>query len=104
HGFPLDWNLWPIEEWPRHIERVRAEFGRPVWITETGVSSFVGEQKAAWGLRRMREAVRDENVYWYTLLDLEPNVEATTRHRKREGSAYFRHYHFGLLYHDGRPK
>jgi len=104
HGFPMDWNLWPMEHWPRQIETVRSEFGRPVWVTETGVSSFVGEARAAWGMRRMRRILQGEKVYWYTLLDLEPQVEATTRHRKAEGSGYFRHYHFGLLRHDGTPK
>ena len=28
HGFPLDWNLWPIDEWPRRVaERPYAKFG-----------------------------------------------------------------------------
>lgn len=104
HGFPLDWNLWPLESWPRHLETVRAAFDRPVWVTETGVSSFVSERMAAWGTRRMAELLRGERVYWYSLLDLDPSVAATTRHNKREGSGYFRHFHFGLLRHDGTPK
>lgn len=104
HGFPLDWNLWPIDEWPAQLDRLRAEFDKPVWITETGVSSFASEDMAAWGLRRSRELLRGERVYWYTLLDLHPELEATTRHKAREGSAYFRHFHFGLLRHDGTPK
>ncbi len=104
HGFPLDWNLWPIEAWPEQIGRVREEFGLPVWVTETGVSSFATGAKAAWGMRRMKEVLAGEEVYWYTLLDLEPAVEATTRHKQAEGSGYFRHFHFGLLEHDGTPK
>lgn len=104
HGFPFDWNLWPIEEWPERIERIREEFGRPVWITETGVSSFGGEELALWGLKRSREILRDQRVYWYTLLDLDPAREATTRHKSAEGSSYWRHFHFGLLRHDGTPK
>lgn len=104
HGFPLDWNLWPMEEWPARIAAVRDEFQRPVWVTETGVSSFVSEEKAAWGIRRMQELLRGERVFWYTLMDLRPDVEATTRHREAEGSGYFRHFHFGLLRHDGTPK
>lgn len=104
HGFPMDWNLWPMEQWPEHIDSVRAEFDRPVWVTETGVSTFVSEKKAAWGMRRMQEFLRGEKVYWYTLLDLQPEVEATTRHKQAEGSGYFRHFHFGLLRHDGTPK
>lgn len=104
HGFPYDWNLWPAEEWPARIEALRSEFGLPVWVTETGVSSFVGEEMAAWGMRRTREILAGENVYWYTLLDLDPAREATTRHKAAEGSSYWRHFHFGLLTHDGRPK
>lgn len=104
HGFPLDWNLWPMEEWPEQVERIRSEFARPVWITETGVSSLVSERKAAWGLQRLRDILLGETVYWYTLVDLAPDMEATTRHKKAAGSGYARHYCFGLLRHDGTPK
>ncbi len=104
HGFPLDWNLWPLEEWPDHLDRIRREFHRPVWVTETGVSSFASEETAAWGLRRSREVLQGERVFWYTLLDLSPEREATTRHKQAEGSSYWRHFHFGLLRHDGTPK
>jgi beta-xylosidase len=104
HGFPYDWNLWPIEEWPQRLDQLRSEFERPVWITETGVSSFASEEVAAWGLRLSREVLRDEKVYWYTLLDLAPDREATTRHKQAEGTSYWRHFHFGLLQHDGTPK
>ena len=104
HGFPFDWNLWPIEEWPERIERLREEFGRPVWITETGVSSFASETVAEWGLRESRRVLAEEKVFWYTLMDLSPEREATTRHRQAEGSSYWRHFHFGLLRHDGTPK
>ncbi|HLL31059.1 MAG TPA: beta-xylosidase, partial [Allosphingosinicella sp.] len=24
HGFPLDWNLWPINEWPQKIAEIEA--------------------------------------------------------------------------------
>ena len=33
-----------------------------------------------------------------------PDVEATTRHKQAEGSGYWRHFHFGLLTHEGTPK
>lgn len=104
HGFPLDWNLWPMEEWPDRLSRLRAEFGKPVWITETGVSSFASEAVAARGLRRSHELLKGETVFWYTLLDLAAEREATTRHKQAEGSGYFRHFHFGLLRSDGTPK
>ena len=104
HGFPLDWNLWPLEEWPQHLRALADEFGKPVWVTETGVSSFASEAVAAWGLRRSLCILRGQKVFWYTLLDLAPGHEATTRHKQAEGSAYFRHFHFGLLRSDGTPK
>ncbi len=94
----------PSRSGPSAWISLRAEFGKPVWITETGVSSFASEDVASWGLRRSREILADERVYWYTLLDLDPDREATTRHKQAEGSSYFRHFHFGLLTHDGRPK
>ena len=104
HGFPLDWNLWPLDEWPARIAAIREEFGKPVWVTETGVSSFATEAVGAWGLRRSHDLLAGERVYWYSLLDLAPRYEATTRHKRAEGSSYVRHFHFGLLTHDGRPK
>jgi beta-xylosidase len=104
HGFPLDWNLWPIEEWPERIEAVRREFGKPVWVTETGVSSYASEAVGEWGLRRAQALLRGEQVYWYSLMDLPPRYEATTRHKRAEGSSYLRHFHFGLLRWDGTPK
>lgn len=104
HGFPFDWNLWPAEEFPARIDALREEFGLPVWVTETGASSFGGERLAAWGTRRLAHLLEDEKVYWYTLLDLPPRYRATTRHHEAEGCSYWRHFHFGLLRHDGTPK
>jgi hypothetical protein len=104
HGFPHDWNLWPMHHWPEKLEMLRAEFGKPVWITETGVGSYVSQEIAAWGLRESLRILRGERVYWYTLFDLAPEREATTRHKAAEGSSYWRHFHFGLLKHDGTPK
>ncbi|HEX7118111.1 MAG TPA: hypothetical protein VF212_04950 [Longimicrobiales bacterium] len=106
HGFPYDWNLWHPEDWPRKILEVREEFGMPVWVTETGVSSWASECNMAWGLRRIAPILKRaaERVHWYTLFDLSPEREATTRHGAAEGSAYWRHFHFGLLRADGSPK
>jgi beta-xylosidase len=104
HAFPFDWNLWPLEEWPERLDAIAAEFGKPVWVTEVGASSFAGEELAAWGLRRIRETLAGRRAYWYTLLDLDPAREATTRHKQAEGSSYWRHFHFGLLRWDGTPK
>ncbi len=106
HGFPFDWNLWHAEEWPRKLAEIREEFGLPVWITETGVSSWASEDNLRWGLRRSAPLLQRsaERVYWYTLYDLAPERQATTRHGAAEGSSYWRHFHFGLLRADGSPK
>lgn len=106
HGFPLDWNLWPLEEWPQKLASVAAVTHLPVWVTEAGVSTFASEAVQAFGLRRTAEALRGrtERVHWYSLFDLPPEWGAMTRHKKAEGSSYFRHFHMGLVRPDGRPK
>src|SRR4051794_12157248 len=43
HGFPLDWNLWSIDEWPDKLAEIRADIRLPLWVTEVGVSSFGAE-------------------------------------------------------------
>lgn len=106
HGFPLDWNHWGIDEWPAKIAEVEAETHLPVWITEVGASSFGADEVQVFGLRRSAELLlgRSERVYWYSLLDLPQAWGATTRHRESEGSAYYRHFHLGLIRADGTPK
>src|SRR5690606_22371600 len=44
HGFPLDWNLWQMDEWPEQIAQVRAVTDLPVWVSEVGVSTFGAEE------------------------------------------------------------
>lgn len=106
HGFPLDWNLWQIAEWPAKIEEIRAVTSLPVWVTEVGVSSFGAEEVQAWGLTRTAELLtgRAPRIHWYSLYDLPSHWEATTRHKEAEGSSYYRHFHMGLLREDGTPK
>ncbi|HHY48395.1 MAG TPA: beta-xylosidase [Alphaproteobacteria bacterium] len=106
HGFPLDWNLWQIEEWPARIAEIEAVTDRPVWVTEVGVSSFGSEEVQAWGLSRTAELLKDKSprVFWYSLYDLPRAWEATTRHKEAEGSSYYRHFYMGLLREDGSPK
>ena len=72
HGFPLDWNLWQIDEWPAKIDEIRAVTDKPVWVTEVGVSSFGAEEVQAWGLRRTAELLigRAPRIHWYSLYDL----------------------------------
>jgi beta-xylosidase len=106
HGFPLDWNLWYIEEWPRKLDEIRATTSLPIWVSEVGVSSFGAEEVQAWGVDRTAELLvgRAPRIHWYSLYDLPRAWEATTRHKEAEGSSYYRHFHMGLLREDGTPK
>jgi beta-xylosidase len=106
HGFPLDWNLWPIHEWPQRVREIEAVTSHPVWVTEVGVSSFGAEEVQAWGLRRTAELLsgRVPRIHWYSLYDLPQSWGATTRHKEAEGSSYYRHFYMGLIREDGTPK
>ncbi|MQW88304.1 beta-xylosidase [Sinorhizobium saheli] len=106
HGFPLDWNLWQIDEWPRKLDELRAVTDLPIWISEVGVSSFGAEDVQLWGLKRTAELLegRADRVQWYSLYDLPRSWQATTRHKEAEGSSYYRHFYMGLLREDGSPK
>jgi beta-xylosidase len=106
HGFPLDWNLWQIDEWPAKLREIQAVTDLPVWVSEVGVSSFGAEQVQAWGVARTTELLkgRAPRIHWYSLCDLPRAWEATTRHREAEGSSYYRHFYMGLLREDGTPK
>ncbi len=106
HGFPLDWNHWPIDEWPRRIAEIQAVTPLPVWVTEAGASTFGAEEVQEFGLCRTAQLLcgRVPRIHWYSLYDLPRAWPATTRHREAEGSSYYRHFHMGLLREDGTPK
>jgi len=106
HGFPLDWNLWQLDDWPAKIEEIRQVTDLPIWVTEVGVSSFGAQEVQAWGLRRTAELLvgRTPRIFWYSLYDLPSAWPATTRHKEAEGSSYYRHFYMGLLREDGTPK
>src|SRR3979411_1704345 len=106
HGFPLDWNLWQIQNWPSKIAEIEALVDVPIWVTEVGVSSFGAEEVQAWGVDRTAALLegRVPRIHWYSLYDLPRSWEATTRHREAEGSSYYRHFYMGLLREDGTPK
>lgn len=106
HGFPLDWNHWQLTEWPDRIREAKEASGKPVWVTEVGVSSFGAEEVQEFGLKRTLELLhgRVERIHWYSLFDLPPSWPAETRHKEAEGSAYYRHYYLGLVKADGQPK
>lgn len=106
HGFPLDWNLWMIDEWPGKLQEIEAAGGLPVWVSEVGASSFGAEEVQEFGLQRTAELLigRAPRIHWYSLYDLPKAWPATTRHREAEGSSYYRHFYMGLLREDGTPK
>jgi beta-xylosidase len=106
HGFPLDWNLWYLREWPAKLDEIRAVTDLPLWVSEVGVSDFGAEEVQDWGLARTAGLLlgRSPRVHWYSLYDLPRSWQATTRHREAEGSSYYRHFHMGILKEDGTPK
>jgi beta-xylosidase len=106
HGFPLDWNLWQIDEWPQKLAQIRAVTAAPLWVTEVGASSFGAEEVQAWAVDRTAQLLigQTPRIHWYSLYDLPRAWEATTRHREAEGSSYYRHFYMGLLREDGTPK
>lgn len=106
HGFPLDWNLWQIHEWPQKVDEIRAVTEKPIWVTEAGISSFGAEDVQLWGLKRTAELLigKVPRIHWYSLHDLPRAWPATTRHREAEGSSYYRHFYMGLLREDGTAK
>jgi beta-xylosidase len=106
HGFPLDWNLWEIHEWPAKVAEIRQVTPLPVWVSEVGVSSFGAEEVQRWGLERTAELLIGEapRIHWYSLYDLPRAWPPTTRHKEAEGSSYYRHFHMGILREDGTPK
>ncbi len=107
HGFPLDWNLWPIHAWPDKVAEIEAVVPeKPVWVTEVGVGSFGAEEVQVFGLERTAELLvgRVPRIFWYSLFDLPMAWGAETRHREAEGSSYYRHFYMGLIRPDGTPK
>ncbi len=106
HGFPLDWNHWQIDEWPRKIADIQAVTSLPIWVSEVGVSTFGAEEVQVFGVNRTAQLLigRVPRIHWYSLYDLPKAWPATTRHKEAEGSSYYRHFYMGLLREDGTPK
>ncbi|MGH9568091.1 MAG: beta-xylosidase, partial [Candidatus Angelobacter sp.] len=68
HGFPLDWNHWQINDWPKKIYEIKALTRKPVWVSEAGVSSFGAEEVQVFGLKRTGELLFPivDRVHWYS--------------------------------------
>ena len=87
HGFPLDWNHWSINEWPRKVEEIRSVTNKPVWVSEAGVSSFGAEEVQVFGIQRTAELLRPivDRIHWYSLYDLPVTVTITWVCLRRTG-------------------
>src|SRR5204863_237099 len=72
HGFPLDWNLWPLDSWPQKLDEIAAVTDLPIWVSEVGASRFGAEEVQEFGLRRTAELLIDRapRIHWYSLYDL----------------------------------
>jgi CDP-paratose 2-epimerase len=114
HGFPGMW--WPDRpnwDWHSHWagweEKLRglspASGGRPVWITETGFSTWNLETHSVAKLDVQEHYLLEaamapvDRVYWYCLIDLDPSREAIEGFHVDENE-----YHLGLVDHEGLRK
>jgi CDP-paratose 2-epimerase len=114
HGFPgMWWSDHPNWDWHsdwsgwgNKLEKVRdGGWSGPVWITETGFSTWdplsgsavLGHEQAM----RLLDAIeaRAARTYWYSLIDLDPARAAIEGFHVDENE-----YHLGLVDHHGRRK
>ncbi|ASQ44773.1 glycoside hydrolase 5 family protein [Legionella clemsonensis] len=115
HGFPeMWWDSGPINweqrhmwrGWTEKIDSIRPIAGeRPVWITETGLATW----HLAWSIpgrynlqvTQLEQAIQApaERLYWYSLIDLDPQREAIEGFHVDENE-----YHLGLVTFDGQKK
>lgn len=114
HGFPEMW--WPNQPnwewhrdwrgWQEKIDYITPHCNhRPVWITETGLATWdlsaCREARFDLQVARLEEAAQApvERVYWYSLIDLDPDREAIEGFHVDENE-----YHLGLVRWDGTKK
>ena len=113
HGFPDMW--WPnhpnwdwYSHWKGWEEKVRCiaePSGLPVWVTETGLATWLMDEAATGRYelqsRRLEGAAQApaERIYWYSLVDLDPEREAIEGFHVDENE-----YHLGLCTYEGEPK
>jgi CDP-paratose 2-epimerase len=114
HGFPGMWweggRNWDwVDAWNGWEARIasihRHAQGRPVWITETGLSTWdiATNRRAKHDLQieRLLDATTApaERTYWYSLIDLDSGRSAIEGFHVDENE-----YHLGLVAENGRPK
>ncbi|MBW3600087.1 MAG: hypothetical protein KY475_22795 [Planctomycetes bacterium] len=113
HGFPEMWwhdqpnwdwfQRW--DGWAEKIDYITQSTDKPIWITETGLATWdmPRQRTGRYELqaRMLREAAEApaERVYWYSLIDLDPDREAIEGFHVDENE-----YHLGLVTHDLREK
>ncbi len=103
HAFPGGWTTrW--QGWHDVVSSTRevlADFApaAEVWITEAGYSTWNHDELGQ--LRCLADALEApaERLYWYAAEDLNPLRSACDGFHVDP-----RHYHFGLMDHEGRPK
>lgn len=103
HGFPGTWEFdW--EDWAVQVSQVRSKLAQyqsqaQVWITETGFSTWRGDEYAQIKAFMAAISAPVERVYWYSGHDLDPQVPT------QDGLfSDVRHYHMGIKRTDGTPK
>jgi CDP-paratose 2-epimerase len=103
HGFPgtseIEWRGWA-----RQISAVRERLARlgvkaQVWITQTGFSTWRGDERAQ--VRAFVDAIDApaERVYWQSAYDMDPAKAGTDSFHSDE-----REHHYGFKRADGDPK
>ncbi len=102
HGFPgaseFHWDGWAheVEAIRQRIESLGVE--ARIWITQTGFSTWRGEESAQ--VRALAGAMETpvERIYWQSVYDRAPLCSAGSLHSDE------RDYHYGLKRVDGTPK
>jgi CDP-paratose 2-epimerase len=113
HAFPGMW--WPNQPnwdwheqwkgWKDKIDYIRNHTSRPIWVTETGFSTWDlalhRESKYELQVTALGEAAHApvERCYWYCLVDLDPQRAAIEGFHVDENE-----YHMGLVKFDGFRK
>lgn len=113
HAFPDMW--WPNhpnwdwyahwQGWDEKVQKAAVASGLPVWITETGLATWDLDASAPARFRLQTQRLEwaaqapAERIYWYSLIDLDPQREAIEGFHVDENE-----YHMGLATFDGEAK